>query len=395
MDKERLLQLRVASIPALTATIALLEAQQFFGLFRFLTLAASFLLLVVIASLLRGKLRDAALVLASVAFGLILVEGASIVAEPRISTTVSEGLYTSMPVVGWGPSHSGQYHAERIDLATGRVIYNVDYTIDEKFLRRTYSTDSGPTVVFFGDSLTFGIGLNDTDTLPQQFADLLDHKVRVLNLAYGGYGPAQFLQILQENLHRSVIGPNPMLFVFTTAAWHTERTACKSYWARRAPRFVLDNDRLSLEGTCGNAQNVPLRDWLRHFASYRLLVEPLTLKPNDGDVELYIRTLLEAVSIAEQRYGVRTIVPYLRTKGYLRATKGFTDDSVMARLRQGGAIVLDFSLAEERARGAVLAIPGDDHPTPLANRLRAVMLKEYLARNMTWISASELGSPPL
>lgn len=381
MDRKRLPGLHVVAIPALLAAIALLEIQQFSGSFRFFTLVASCLLLADIASLARGKSRDGLLVLTSAAVGLTVVEGAAIVVEPKISTIVPVGLYGAKSAVGWGPSHAGRYHEERIDLSTGRTIYAADYTIDENFSRQTHSTASGPPIVFFGDSLTFGIGLNDSDTLPQQFADLLDHKVMVLNLAFSGYGPNQFLRVLEDDLSTPVIGPKPELFVFLTAPWHTERNACKADWTRLAPRYVLENNQPILKGTCHDAQWTWLRDRLHPFASYRLLVEPLILKPDDADVELYIRTLLAAVSVAKERYGSRTIVPYVRSSGYLQTT-GFTDESVMARLREGGAIVIDASLQQEEKAGAVLNIPGDGHPTLLANRLRASLLVGYVERNM-------------
>lgn len=381
MDGRRLFKLRLAVIPVLIAVIALLETQRFSSSFRFFTLVTSFLLLADIASFSRGKLRDVWLVLVSLIVGLIVVEGVAIVVEPKISTRVSGSLYGPKPVVGWGPTHAGRYHEERIDLSKGIAIYSVDYTIDENLLRQTRSTTFGLPIIFFGDSLTFGIGLNDPDTLPQQFADLLDKKVRVLNLAFSGYGPSQFLRILQDDSWVSVIGPKHKFFVFLTAAWQAERTACKSDWTRLAPRFVLERDQPVLKGICRDGQWPWLRDGLRPFAAYRLLVEPLILKPDDDDVELYIRTLLAAVRIAEVRYGTRTIVPYVRSSGYLQTTK-FTDESVMERLREGGAIVIDASLQQEEKAGVVLNIPGDGHPTRLANDLRARMLKDYVERNM-------------
>jgi hypothetical protein len=144
---------------------------------------------------------------------------------------------------------------------------------------------------------------------------------------------------------------------------------------------VLEHGQPVLNGTCRDGQWTWLRDGLQPFASYRLLFEPLILKPDDDDVELYIRTLSAAVRIAETRYGTRTIVPYVRSSGYLQTTK-FTDESVMERLREGGAIVIDVSLQQEEKAGAVLNIPGDGHPTRLANSLRARMLKDYVERNI-------------
>jgi hypothetical protein len=58
---------------------------------------------------------------------------------------------------------------------------------------------------------------------------------------------------------------------------------------------------------------------------------------------------------------------------------------VLQRLRDGGAIVIDASLSEEKVAGMAISIPGDGHPTALGNRLRASILKNYLERNMSGV----------
>ena len=87
------------------------------------------------------------------------------------------------------------------------------------------------------------------------------------------------------------------------------------------------------------------------------------------------------------------IVLYLESnqkdKPYLRGT-GFTTEAIIQRLRDGGAAVIDASLEKEQAAGMAVSIPGDGHPTGLANRLRASILKKYLERNMPEALASTL-----
>lgn len=85
------------------------------------------------------------------------------------------------------------------------------------------------------------------------------------------------------------------------------------------------------------------------------------------------------------------LLPYLRVKGdYLRGT-GFTDDEIIRRLEDGGAMVLDASLAKEEASGAAIIIRGDSHPTPYANRLRALLIKSYIEQHMSGILSSRVG----
>ena len=80
--------------------------------------------------------------------------------------------------------------------------------------------------------------------------------------------------------------------------------------------------------------------------------------------------------MAKDKYGVPTVIPYLsEPKQYLEGT-GFTDESIMQRLRDAGAIVIESSLKKEEAAGQQISIRIDSHPTPYANRVRAAQIKD-------------------
>jgi hypothetical protein len=110
---------------------------------------------------------------------------------------------------------------------------------------------------------------------------------------------------------------------------------------------------------------------------------------NHDDVELYVQITLAAVKLAETKYHVPVIIldPGAERDDYLDGT-GFTPAAVNQRFRDGGAIVIDASLDTERAAGMILTIPGDGHPTALANRLWASILKNYLEQNMPEVVAA-------
>ncbi|HET6378468.1 MAG TPA: SGNH/GDSL hydrolase family protein [Methylocella sp.] len=382
-----LLLLRIAAIPLLLILIAKAEARDFPA--QFLTASTLvFLLLAVTASLARGKWRDGMLILASLAFGLSVVEGAAFFLERRSSTAFSPGLFKVRPVIGWGPERAGRFHATRTDARTGATVYSVDYTIDPNLLRHTESCTSGPAIVFFGCSVTFGDGLNDAETLPQSFADSLGRNKRVLNLGFGGYGPHQFLSEMQAGIFDPVIGDRPDLFVFVTAAFHVTRTACKPFWVRHAPRYVIENGALVSKGACYEGLRLRLREWLETSAAYRNLIEPLQERVSRDDVELYIRVVLAAAGLAKQKYNVPVVILYVNSPTDVLESTGFTDEMIIERFRQGGATVVDGSLAKEEAAGAIVKIPGDTHPNGVANRLRAELLKDYLEKNMPAVLSS-------
>ncbi len=373
--------LQIAAVPVLLGLIYWAETKQPYPFFRLLSFVFGFLCLVALASLARGLARDLLAALASLAFGLCVIETAATLLESKTVLEVSSGWADFEPTLGWGASRPGTYHATRFDPRTMQPIYSVDYTFDDKLMRRTVSAESGRPFVFFGDSFTFGFGLNDADTLPQAFADLLQGKERVLNLADGGYSPQQFLRALETGFRDNVIGRDPKLFIFLTLPWHAERTACKPTWGVNAPRYVLENGALVFKGRCYEGWRLQAHRALLDTAAYRYFVAPYMGRINHDDVELYIRELNAAVALAKQKYHVDTLIPYVRAPGGL-ANTGFTDDEVMQRLRDGGAIVIDASLDKEKAAGAAIEIPGDGHPTALANRLRAALIKAYIAEHM-------------
>jgi hypothetical protein len=385
MSRNLSLKSRYAVILILVGLVALMEVRHPFPAFRLATFILAFLALAGVASLLRGKPRDGLIVLASLAFGLSIVEATATILDSRVLAVLANGFSVHQPIIGLGPEHAGRFHAEKTDPKSGVPIYSADYTIDSNLLRETHSVETGPTIVFFGDSFTFGVGLNDADTLPQVFADLLGRKQRVLNLGYPRYGPQQFLAELQTGRFDSVIGAQPRLFIFMTAAEHAERTACKPFWVRRWPRYSLENGQVALKGACYEGLSLGVREWLEDMASYRLFLEPYLQKLTHEDIELYIRILLASVKLAKEKYGVATLIPY----EYLEGT-GFSDDEIVQRLRDGGAMVVDVSLAKVEATGAELFIKGDGHPTPLANRLKASIIKDYIERHMPGILVAGL-----
>ena len=378
--------LRFAALPVLFALARFLETTRPVPFFQLLNFIVIFVALVVLVSLSRGKLRDGLLVLSALLLGVCIIEGVATFVEPKMRRDMAVELIAPRPILGWGPGGPGIFHDEKRDPETGAPIYSVDYTIGSDLSRRTLSGDGGPAIVFFGDSMTFGQGVNDKDTLPQSFADELGRKQKVLNLAYMGYGPQHFLRALQSGAFDELFARQVRLFVFMTSAWHAERTSCKASWVAPAPRYILSNEQLVFSGECAGGSDVSgkLRllgkKWCNDTAFCRVFLQPIISRADHDDVELYLRILLAAVELAKEKYGVQTLIPYLPTEGYLPRT-GFTDAEIMKRLQDGGALVVDVSLRDEKAKGSIIEIPGDGHPTALANRARASVLRDYLMRH--------------
>jgi hypothetical protein len=335
-----------------------------------------FLLIADLGVALRGAWRDVATLIAATIFGLAAIELACAVTEPD-QPVYPRGFSISRPILGWGPSARGVYHSRRMG-AGGTVIYDVDYTIGKNLLRPTQSGSAGPSVAFFGDSMTFGQGLPDSETLPQIYADLTSRKVRVLNFGFPGYGPQQFLRSIETGLFDPLLG-DTKTFVFETAAWHAERAACRAGFVTRAPRYELRDDKPVFVGACAQGLDRVLRDIFISGALYQRFVRPLVSAASAADVDIYVAELERCAELVKEKYGGHLVVIYIGGNDAYLAKSGFTDASIEKRLRQAGVDVVDATLAPKNfPPGTLLTIPGDGHPTAIANRARAALLKSHL-----------------
>jgi hypothetical protein len=348
-----------------------------YTLLLYLTLVFFFLLGTLIV--LRGWQRDTALVLASIFFCLVGVEAYQVFTNTGTITEQPKEFAGSKPILGWGALTPGSFAAKKIDAKTADVIYDVTYTIDDHLLRKTISSRSGPAIAFFGDSFVFGEGLPDNETLPQVFSDIEGRKLRVLNFAFSGYGPQQFLRALETRIYDNLLSDS-RLFVL------------------RAPRYVLRDGRVTYAGACAEGLTRLVREVIGHSAAFRALVQPAEGPPTRADVDLYIATILRAVTLAREQYHAPTLVLYVPIsyvylfENYLQKS-GYTDQEIMQRLRDGGAEVIDGTLKPTDYPRLTLNIPGDGHPTGDANRLWAEKIKALRERHVQTYSAPQ--SDPL
>jgi len=341
---------------------------------RFFELSLGFAIAVYVVAVTNGRLRSTALTIASLLFCLAAAEFYALLQlAPAIEIT-TPGDSGTRPNLGWGPQHAGVFHQKKLDGRTGSVIYDAAYTIDENLNRQVISAAAGPTIAFFGDSMTFGQGVADADTLPQAFADATGRQYRVLNFGIPGYGPQQFLRALDSDMYRDLLSGS-RLFVMLTAPWHAERTNCAESFMLRAPRYVLAHGVLTYQGQCED-------HWVHHLWT-RTAIDGVFLKPafggaNAADMDLYAAILIRAGQLAREKFGVPTLILYLPNDGYVRRAST-TDQQVMQRLRDAGLLVVDAGLDAKDFPGQPLGIPGDGHPTGVANRARALIVRDVLA----------------
>jgi hypothetical protein len=272
---------------------------------RFQELSLGVAIAVYVAAVVGGRLRDVFIVVASVGLCLTVAEAYALVVSAPASETRTPGYSVLRSIVGWGPGQPGVYRDRKLDGRSGSVIYDVSYTIDAHRNRQVISAPAGPTVAFFGDSMTFGQGMPDADTLPQAFADATRYRWHVLNLAFPGYGPQQFLRELETGIFRDLL-TEPRLFVFLTAPWHAERSSCLSDFVAEGPRYVMVDEMPRYKGTCREHWPVRLRRLWTRTAMYSVFFEPAFGGARPVDIDLFVGILVRAGQLAREKYGVPT-----------------------------------------------------------------------------------------
>ena len=330
--------------------------------------------LAAVTALVGGRSRDLALMLTSLCVGVGLLEAGTLWLEKKPAVWIDGGLRQPRPYVGFGPSRPGRYPMKQV-AADGHVVFDVTATIGNDLLRASTAPKGEGAVAFFGDSFTFGAGIEDKDTITQAFADLTRQAVPAPNLSFSAWSPANNLAILKHDLHADALR-GARRFVLMTAAWHIDRTACKVDYVQSAPRYRLDAaGELAQHGTCFDGR---LHDVLHGFALFRDIIEPRLARIDAQDADTYFAIVDQFVRVAKEKYGVPpTIIVLPDLPGYLAQLK--TDEAAyIARLKTSGADILVDPLSRD-AENNPYAIPGDGHPTGLANRTLAKMLIDHLA----------------
>jgi hypothetical protein len=249
-------------------------------------------------------------------------------------------------------------HIKRIG---NRQVMNATYVIDNFGRRLTlpYAADGRTNfLLFFGDSNTFGEGLNQTETLPYQVALLAPH-YHPYNYGVSGYGPAQALDLIKaRDLRLEIAEPQGLaLFVFLPTLLDRVRggSLVSTDWGRHFSRYETDSKgRLVRRGDFVHSRPLLTLFYYLVTCSNIAAYFDLTLprKLSDSDFELTARVLAESQRQLKNQLNVRGfyvvlapvtlweapiarhLIPFLREQGlpYLDLTRMFDADKPGYRL---------------------------------------------------------------
>jgi hypothetical protein len=288
---------------------------------------------------------------------------------PAEVLTDSESHYAGDDLLGYRLAPESRMQSKKeVD---GKTIYDVVYTADSAGRRVTAS--SGPesseeVVLFFGDSNTFGEGVNDDETMPYDVG-LLVPGAAIYNYGFRGYGPQQMLAMLEDGRLDSLMKGRSVTAVYLFIDAHVQRAigsmVVVTAWGADMPRYVLDSDdRPVLEGSFRSSR--PITNWLYALASKSYLLSRFHIDlppPAERHFHLTARIIeASAARIAAKAARTRFVValhPTVKTGGNLK--REFADPNVR---------VLDYA-GLWASDDTHYLIEGDWHPTPLAHRTLA------------------------
>jgi len=299
-------------------------------------------------------------------------------APPRNSL----GYYSSErgDVLGFGPALD--FVNRSVLERDGRTIYDVKYTIDPSGLRIAppEASEVVGTVLFFGDSFTFGEGVADTETLPYRLGAITAGRYRVRNFAFQGYGPHQMLSELEHGLVRRLVEPRgKVTAIYQAIPDHVRRSAGLAFYDTHGPRYVLGDD--GRAHFSGHFDDGGFSVFLRKLFVYQRLNNVRT-EVGAPEVELFGAIVSQSSEILAREYGADFHVLYWDMP------KDPHTAAVADALRRRGLDVRPMStiLPGYPASEGEYTLAGDGHPTPRAHALIA----EYVARSI--LTTSE--NPP-
>jgi hypothetical protein len=160
----------------------------------------------------------------------------------RLEGSINDGFTQPNDLLGYAPHENSRVTARKLHGSS--LIYDVVYTIGPNGLRITPAPDgtSQGCVIFFGDSVTFGEGVNDEESLPYKVAIKIGGQYSVHNFAFSGYGPHQMLATLQARREAPLINCTPTHFIYVCIPQHVERVAGLAFWDKHGPRFRLTSE---------------------------------------------------------------------------------------------------------------------------------------------------------
>jgi hypothetical protein len=210
-------------------------------------------------------------------------------AATRIEGSVV-GLYDRVDDVGYIPRPNERATARK--KAGDRLIFEAAYTIGaDRFRVMPSAPGASACVLLFGDSITFGEGVNDDEPFAARIVEASRGRVAAHNFGMPGWGPHQFLAGVQSGRFQPACRPTHALYLMIPS--HIHRTIhADNAWDTHGPRFRLGRDRRPVRD--GNFDDPAGFGWRRLLK--------LNAESDAAAVALTVAVIAEAMGGLRSRY---------------------------------------------------------------------------------------------
>ena len=265
---------------------------------------------------------------------------------------------------------------EKYDTLT---VYNIRFTTD-KYHRRINPFDTSKSknryALFFGCSITFGEGVNDSETIPSRFSYYLP-AYHSYNFGFSGYGTQQMLANFQNRDIKHQITEKEGIGIYTFINPHINRAIgdmqVYDSWGANMPYYHIKGDSLFRNGSFKTG---------RWFISgiYTLLGRSSLLKYYKINFPLHLkeRHFMLVTKMIKESYN-RYVSKFGNTNFYVIIFPGEQPDIVPYLMKQH-IKVLDYSKLFNRTSKGNSYLPFDGHPRPVADDIFAKQLSSDIKK---------------
>jgi len=267
----------------------------------------------------------------------------------------------------------------------GRTLFDAVYTTDAAGRRLTPSgpsRDAAGTLLFFGDSFTFGEGVSDDETMPFAVARLASQH-HVYNYGVPGYGPQHVLAKLEDDaIVRELDVAPPVIGVYTFIDGHVPRAVgtMRHYvsWMADSPCYDLDASETAVVRTGSFRTAQPWRSRLYDFFGRSQVLQYFDFSWPFHFTRRDVSLTCRIIEAARDRF--RALFDSDRFYVLFYPGSHYTA-RIVAQLAARGVRTLDYSSLidwnDERYH-----VPYDGHPTAYTHRLIAAQLVSDLHLSM-------------
>jgi hypothetical protein len=203
----------------------------------------------------KSTLKNVIVLTVSVVSSLVLIEGASrIIYNRQVEIASNHTGVLNVPDAVLG--YRARANASGVDegMRGGKLKYRVTYTTNEygrRIVPRANSKDRSRFIALFGCSMTFGVGIEDDETLAAHLAKLAPDCMPY-NFAYQGYGTQHLLLTMQEPIENEIeqkSGVGIYVYFIDQTRRLIGRPHILAAWGADFPAYRLENGKLVLTGS--------------------------------------------------------------------------------------------------------------------------------------------------